>query len=74
MKKIFMPFLTFALLLGGIIVNISGNSVANLQFVKKASAETETRKIYSAPCPDGGARITVCGVGSSTCTPSGECD
>ena len=70
-----MTILTFTFIAFGIVVNVSGDSIENLHFVKKASATKQTWATYKLTCPDGGAQIIVCGVGTqSTCIPVGECN
>ena len=67
---------TGCLILASIFLSFSMNSNGEISLTEKTQArkvEPDTRKGYTAICPDGKTAIWVCGVGQSTCSPFGIC-
>lgn len=74
MKKKVLIVMTGGLFIGALFFSFSSSSNGEFSFIKSAKAAVTdgTRQPYTATFSDG-TTITLCGQGTSNCTPSGTC-
>lgn len=73
MKKKMLSIFTILLFSGALLFSLSSSHDGHISLIGKVKAFSDDRRPYTAVCPNGIGLIIVCGVGSSTCTPIGEC-
>lgn len=72
MEKISLKVLTIFFFLPALLITFSKDSKGSGSLINSSKALGPGRKTYVVTCSDGD-QIIVCGVGSSTCIPTGQC-
>lgn len=72
MKKIRLKILTISLFLAALFITFSKDSKGSVSLINSSNAFDPGRRGYVLECSNGD-KIVACGVGTSECTPAGQC-